>query len=922
MTLAMAILAGAIVGSGDSTAVPSFSRDISPILARRCFVCHGPDVSTRRAKLRLDEREGATALRRSGTPAIEPGNLDGSELWLRITDPDPDIRMPPADEGHDALSEEEVGLIRRWIESGAPYGTHWSWEPIRAYPVPSDRIQSWPKSDIDHFILASLTERSLEPAPDADPASRLRRLHFDLVGLPPSPKRVQAFLADPSDEAWMAEVDRLLADPGFGETWGRHWLDLMRYAETYGHEFDYPIAEAWRYRDWVIAALNVDMPYDQFVREQIHGDLMDQVRGGEQPGLPPPIVATGWWWMSQDKHAPVDVRAEEADRIDNQVDVFGRAFLGTTLACARCHDHKFDSITQDHYYSMAGIIQSSRRVYAYLDPGGQLDQAADSLLDRLAEVLAVTPSESPEQEPLRVSDAIFSWDFGLLDDNWDAWSKDGWAFDDAHRPSGSVIATDGIGIRRVLSGQVCSATAATALQGNARSPDFKIDASHIYFRALGTGSRIRLHIDGYFLDEHNPLLFEGLILNLDDEETWRTYEMDVSRFGGERSYIELVDDGDGFLSVDWIVHSDGLDGSLKEEQVRGTLDDEDSPELARLAEVGASISEPERALAIAEGSPGDRHLLIRGDHRNESHLSPRSLMTAFPGGDESAVSGSGRVQLADQLLAPKNPLTSRVFVNRVWHHLVGRGLSPTTDDLGGMGLPPSHPELLDTLAHRFRDRWSLKGLVRKIVLSRAYSMTSRSDDRLVAERDPDGRFLSSAHCRPLSAEKIRDAMLAVSGTLDRERGGEPVPVHLSESMQGRGRPAESGPIDGENRRSIYLAVRRNFLLPMFLAFDFPVPATTVGVRSRSNLPAQGLILLNAPFVVGQAYRFGERGAKIAADGGSVEAALGEMVLLAWSRPASAEEMLVLVEALGQGRQEDWTDVAHAMLASKEFLYLR
>jgi len=900
----------------------SYSRDIKPILVARCYLCHGPDVSTRKARLRLDERGEATAVRR-GRAAIVPGSPEESELWIRASAEDPDERMPPIGEGHESLSDQELDLLYRWIEEGAVYEGHWSWQPLGDPPVPSVRDESWPRDDVDRFILHELENRALAPAKDADAAARLRRLHFDLTGLPPAPESVRAFLANPTEAAWNAEVDRLLADGGFGEQFGRHWLDLVRYAETHGHEFDYPIDHAWRYRDWVIAALNHDMPYDQFVREQLHGDLMPQSRTGSLIGVPAPVVATGWWSLSQGTHGPVDVRQDELDRIDNQIDVYSRTFLGSTMACARCHDHKFDAIGQDAYYAMAGVIRSSRRAYAYLDPTGQISARSAEIDALLEAVQSMVHAAAPHAAPRSMPEAALAWDFGTEDDGWDSqWSRDGWSFDAARIERGGLIASDGKATRRAETGMVHSARGAGSLQGTARSPDFRIAGTRVLVRARGAQARVRVIIDRYFLNERNALLFESMIQSIDAPEEWRTYAIDVSRYQGELAYVELVDDGPGFLAVDWIVH--GESGAeippLPAADATLAVDKRTSSVLSAIERAAKDIPVPERALAMTDGSGSDHPVLGRGDHRAPGKAAMRSRAALSPSPPPS-ISGSGRIETADQLLAPDHPLTARVAVNRIWLHIMGRGLSNTPDDLGGMGEVPVHSALLDHLARDFQRDWSVKRLVRRLVLSRTYALSTIADPEH-ERRDPGGELHGRAQVRRITAENLRDAMLAVAGSLDRTMGGPSVAAHLTDSMQGRGRPGRNGPLDGAGRRTIYLEVRRNFLSPFLLAFDAPAPATTVGRRASSNVPAQGLILFNDPFVVEMAARFGARAVGwVFGKEDEERRTLEEMIMTAYGRPARTDEVDLLSSALHDA-PGGLADIAQAILASKEFAYLR
>ncbi|MFG0260044.1 MAG: DUF1549 domain-containing protein, partial [Phycisphaerales bacterium JB041] len=334
--------AAAAVAAGSPQEDIEFGRHVRPILVRHCLACHGFDPSTREADVRLDTFEFATAPRSRGrAAAIIPGDPDASPLLHRITEHDPDRRMPPE---RQPLKAEEIETLRAWIAQGASYEPHWSLRSLGPTEPPPAVPGEWAANPIDRFIYADLRATGLEPAPLADRRTLLRRLAFDLTGLPPTPAQTEAFLSDTSDDALARLADGLLDSPHYGERWARHWLDLMRYAETYAHEFDYPIRHAFQYRDYVIRAFNADVPYDRLVTEHIAGDLLKQPRRNPEQSFNESVIGTGFWWLSQGTHAPVDVLHDEAERIDNQIDVLSKSFLATTVSCARCHDHKFDPV--------------------------------------------------------------------------------------------------------------------------------------------------------------------------------------------------------------------------------------------------------------------------------------------------------------------------------------------------------------------------------------------------------------------------------------------------------------------------------------------------------------------------------------------------------------------------------------------------
>jgi cytochrome c553 len=372
-----------------------FQTKVLPLLESRCFECHG-DQDDVEAELRLTSRKAMLTGGESGA-AIVPSDPDSSLIIQAMRYEG--FQMPPRSKMPDA----EIDIFVKWIKDGAPWpaemesktavavktqfpmderiASHWAWKKIQRPDVPTTKNSSWPISDVDRFLLVALENAGISPAGDADRRVLLRRLYFDLLGLPPTVEQQDRFFQDPAETSMAMEkvVDELLASPQFGERWARHWLDLMRYAETLGHEFDYPLPHAWRYRDYVIRAFNNDVPYDQFVREHIAGDLLTQPRRHPQAGFNESIIATGFWYLCEDKHAPVDVKAEEASRIDNQIDVFGKTFLGLTIACARCHDHKFDAITAEDYYALSGFLQSSRRRVEWIDSHGETDKLIAAL---------------------------------------------------------------------------------------------------------------------------------------------------------------------------------------------------------------------------------------------------------------------------------------------------------------------------------------------------------------------------------------------------------------------------------------------------------------------------------------------------------------------------------------------------------------
>ncbi len=848
----------------------------------------------------------------------------------------------------------------------------------------------------------------------------MRRVTFDLVGLPPSEREITAFLADSAPGAYERVVDRLLASPRYGERWARHWLDLVRYAETYGHEFDFDIPHAYRYRDYVIRAFNDDLPYDQFIVEQVAGDLLVQPRRHPIEGFNESIIGTGAFLFGEAKHAPVDVRQDEADRIDNQIDVFAKTFLALTVSCARCHDHKFDAIATKDYYALAGYLQSSRCQQAFIDPPQAHAAPLQSLAElrtrrhdalatclRAARTSALDPfagatdlAERRQQivetlnrqlfAEVSAADTIVDFSGG----DFAGWTATGEAFGDgplapldenfaANPNQPAQLAVNGAAHSGLLSGK---------LQGVLRSPTFEITKPKICYRVYGTGGSVRLIVDGLQLIR-DPI-YGGLQFAPGSTEP-RWHQQDVSKWIGHRAYIELVDADDGYLALERAIQSDGPPPAARANRLVAAMLAEaaaaPTPDVAgkcqslfsqvltawladpaarpadasdraaivncilqapwlpagdvetRRAELSArltpladqqlqlenQLTPPSLALAMADGTAENEHVFIRGSHKTLGEEVPRRFLEVLGGTKHAApAQGSGRLELARQLTSPDNPLVSRVIVNRLWHLHFGAGIVRSVDDFGVMGQPPTHPELLDYLARELvRSGWSLKHVHRVMVLSATYQMSSRSQPAADAA-DPLNNLWHRMPVRRLEAECIRDAILAVSGSLDGKMYGPGVMPYLTPYMTGRGRPTESGPLDGNGRRSIYLAVRRNFLSPMFQAFDYPTPFTTMGRRGTSNVPAQALAMMNNAFVVEQSARWATR--VLAEPAKTPDVRIRSMYLAALGREPDDAELqaalaFVAADKVSAGVEphpaQAWTDFAHVLLNLKEFIFI-
>ncbi len=1088
-----------------------FEKKIRPVLVEHCFSCHSAKAEKLKGNLLLDSRAG---LLKGGAlgPAVVPGQPEKSRLIRAIRYKDVALQMPKRGKLPDAV----IADLTTWVEQGAPWPgdtatttvkksfdleerkrDHWAWRPVRAGAPPAVKDGRWPLGPIDRFLLAKLEEKGLTPAADADPRTLLRRLHFDLIGLPPTPEEIAAFViaeaANPQ-AAVEAVVDELLARPQYGERWGRHWLDLVRYGESRGHEFDATAPNAYQYRDYVIRALNADVPYNQFVTEHLAGDLLAKPRLDPKAGFNESILGTGFWFLGEEVHSPVDIRQDQADRYDNRIDVLSKTFLGLTVACARCHDHKFDAISTKDYYALSGFLQSSSyrlvrfdsleqnkhvaadlvalrerarpivqkalaeslrptvtRLKEYLEAAreashGKLEEvAAKRKLDaailgrwvaalQLAEkdssdpfhLWAQTTADPKASEPNRVVDLVRSYlAAGQTRDSYATVALDGakividyvrskpdeWLPDDASfgpapvRPGDVRLNEDGSArLTETAAAEFDSIWSSQKLAAGAelnvgrlssplrpgrtiRTPTFTLESGKVFYLVRGSG-QVYFAVAGHVLIE-GPL-HGRLVTSIKAGNGFQWIGYDLTPYKGQRLHLEFTAESGDFAvsrviqgdhapqpgASDHILHRvltgvDSLDAlaaayqrllldvieALATDKVFGSddpgerarltnfllarpglftsdgkvpkaLSDAIAPFVAEKARIAARIRQESRlALAIQEGSAVDENVFIRGSHKTPGEVVPRRFLEALAGPERLPVtSGSGRLELARQLTDPAtNPLVTRVIVNRLWHHLFGRGLVASVDNFGVLGEAPTHPELLDHLAGQFvKDGWSLKKTIRTLVLSRAYRMSSHADDK-ADTADPNNLWLHRARVRRLEGEAIRDSLLAVSGRLDRTMFGPSVPVYLTAFQDGRGRPA-SGPLDGAGRRSIYLSVRRNFLSPLLLAFDTPIPFSTVGRRSVSNVPAQALILLNDPFVHQQAEVWARR---VLATPGTAKERITGMYLSAFGRPPSAAELSACLAFLereaGAAKTDEirvWSDMAHTLANVKEFIYVQ
>ncbi len=719
-TLLLAVAGSLRAAEPDPKAVEFFESKIRPVFVKQCYACHSAEaVGKKKLKggLRLDSHEGLLKGGDTG-PAIVPGDPKKS-LLIRALTGDGVEKMPP----DKPLTAAVVADFEKWVKDGAAdprtaaqstspgidltaAKQHWAFQPIR---VPANR-------SLDDFIRAKLSDKGMSLASPTDKRTLIRRAAFDLTGLPPTPEEIDAFVKDASPEAYAKLIDRLLASPHHGEKWGRHWLDVVRYADTAGETADFPVPAAWRYRNYVIESFNADKPFDRFLQEQIAGDILARTAPREQrENL---LTATGYLAIS--RRFGFDVRADHFLTLEDTIDILGKSVLGLTIGCARCHDHKYDPIPTTDYYALYGIFESTK----YALPGCEKDKRQHDL------VPVATPGE---------------------------------------------------------------------------------------LAAIG-----------------------------------------------------------------------GLAGR-------------------------------DSVYAVSEGSPHDAQLHRRGDPENRGDPVPRRWLTILGSQPLPKDAGSGRLALANWLTEPSNPLTARVFVNRVWQYHFGRGLVETPNDFGTRGAKPSHPELLDSLADGFiKNGWSVKWLHRQIVLSAAYQQKSDGP----ADRDPENAWLSHFARRRLTAEEIRDSILAVSGDLDRTPGtGHSFPP---EASWGYTQHAPFLAVYEHDKRSVYLMTQRIKRHPFLGLFDGADTNRSTDKREATNVPAQGLYFLNDPFVHAKSAKLAERLLKLPEG-----ERLPRLFLLSFGRMPTSDEQRIATKFVGEyGSAMDkdrertaWAAWVRVMFASNEFLYV-
>jgi mono/diheme cytochrome c family protein len=817
-----------------------FENKIRPILADNCYKCHSPAKGKPKAGLELDWKGGWQKGGDSG-PAIVPGDPEKSLLVKAVRYTDPDLQMPPKG---DKLSPPQIADLVTWIKMGAPDPretrpnatgeapagqgkNHWAFQSVRRSPVPQVKDPSWVKNDVDRFILAKLEANGLRPNSPADKNTLIRRVYYDLIGLPPTPEEVSAFVSDASSDAFEKVVDKLLESPRYGERWGRHWLDVARYSDSKGQVnrrkegSTYPYA--WTYRDYVIRAFNEDKPYDRFILEQLAADKLNL--GTNRMAL----AALGFLTLGD------HFNENPHEMINDRIDVTSKAFLGLTVACARCHDHKFDPIPQADYYSLHGIFASSVEPALEpeicdpkLNPHYQDYVAKRTELD--ARLLNVrTQSMTQVFGDYRRLAGVYLFASQMPAKDWPAYL--------AKMGAETNVLKNWQQMTKAPGRQAASIFALWNALSRIPEARFAIQAPRVMANFDKTPRGQQMNLNPYVLQafkQHPPrtlaeaaVIYGSLFSNPDP-----SWQATLSALLTDAMIRFLPNNKRGQFFV------------MREQS-----------DLLEMVHPGA----PARATALLDSpTPKDSPIFIRGEAENHGDMVPRRFLEVLSGPSRPAFkNGSGRLELAQAIASKSNPLTARVLVNRVWLHHFGEGIVTTPDDLGNQSAPPSHPELVDYLASRFMDEgWSIKKLHKLILLSSTYQQSSQNNVAC-AEKDPFNRLLWRANVRRLEFEPLRDSILYLGGQLDLTVGGHP--VDLSQGTHKSQRRAGAAMLNklpefrlaAATRRSVYGYIDRSDLLEELNTFDVANPGAPMGKRYETTVPQQALFLMNSPLVIEQ-----------------------------------------------------------------------
>ena len=815
------VILAVTVWSSQGSGEISYNRDIRPIVNTKCISCHGGVKQSGGFSLLFEEE--AKAFTESGKLAIIPGDSKNSEMIKRLTHSDTSLRMPL---DREPLTEEEIQLIAEWIDQGAKWEEHWAYIPPDTSIVPPETVFSaLAENGIDHFVFKKLEEMDLEPSPKAEKELLLRRLHLDLTGLPPSTEDYVAFTSDKDPDAYEKIVDRLLQSPEFGERWASMWLDLARYADSKGYEKDLH-RDIWKYRDWVINAFNQDMPFDQFTIEQLAGDLLPNPTESQ-------LIATAFHrnTMANDEGGTDDEEFRVAAVLERVGTTF-EVWQGTTMACVQCHSHTYDPITHEEFYQTMAIFNNT----------------ADK--DLYNEQPKVMTYEGKDQEKVK---ELLDWLQPNLEDHFISTESRL-----LHERKEYLL--NSIGYRKIGAEEFQDKSSFIELVAHDQKSIWQVqDSSWIMFEDVDLtaieaisfsyaslyGAILEIRLDdpmGQKIGEVK-LGVTGQSFPGNKPESWSVAKVPISPVNGIRDvYYYFRKDkrfAQDLLRLDWIFYheKDPAYKRIEKDLVQKILE---------LEEI-----EPRQTPILKELPPEKSrktYVFSRGDWRNpEKEVAP-GIPASFGQIPDDKVD---RLSFAKWLVGKENPLTARVFVNRLWEQIFGYGIVETMEDFGSQGIKPTHPELLDWLAVRFRDKhqWHIKAFLKEIVMSATYQQSSSVNEEIL-EKDPYNKFLSRGSRTRLSAEMIRDQALAISGVINDEMFGPSVMPYQPESITSfNGRFWEESKGDDRYRRALYTYWKRTNSYPSMVAFDSPSREICSSKRIRTNTPLQALTLLNDPAFV-------------------------------------------------------------------------
>lgn len=914
--LACVFPACGLLAAPSAEEVDFFEKRIRPVLAEHCYECHSEGKKVK-GGLIMDHREAMLIGGDSG-PSLVPGDPDKSKIIEAIRYKNRDLQMPPKNQ----LTAAQISDLEKWVAMGAPdprdaksaaaapkQGINfdegrkfWSFTPVANPAMPAVKNTAWVQTPVDAFILDSLEKAGLSPAPPADKRTLIRRATFDLTGLPPTPKEVADFLADESPEAFNRVIERLLASPQYGERWGRHWLDVARYADSNGLDENVTMGHAWRYRDYVVRAFNEDKPYDQFLIEQLAGDLLPTQDTVSRKDA---LTATAFLSLGAKVLAEPDVRKLEMDIIDDQLDTLGKAFMGMTIGCARCHDHKFDPFSQEDYYAMAAIFRSTKSLsdertgaikYWYehsLATPADLEAKKKHEAEVKAQRAKITKYNSETRAALKADLQRRAADYLAasveLPDEPD------------FKEVEAVATKHGLRARYLL----------TCRQFLARATEKEFfDKWHALAKA-GDVEGVRKHYGKLFTDA-----MEGLATaKKKDPKAVKPTEPELV------AAHDALNDAGGFLVMpDKDAHAFDQSMLAEVEQMQ-----------TELMAMEDKTPDPPALMGVTDGAiTRTLPIHIRGSYLTLGKEIERGFPTVMRVSFTKPVfpaKQSGRLELARWMASTEHPLTARVAVNRIWRWHFGRGIVGTTDNFGILGDKPSHPALLDWLARNFMENgWSVKDMHRLLMKSSVYQMASQhpsagqaSSSPDPAMVDPENKLLWRANLQRLEAEQIRDALLSASGSLNLDIGGKTVPLRNREFVFNH--TSKDATTYESPRRALYLPIIRNNLYDLLEQFDFPDPTMPTGSRNATVVAPQALIMLNSPLATTSAAKLAEKlMTQEQEDAARVQRAYETL----YARPATPHEeqrALAFVKSRSANR-DAWSLLCHTLMAANEFMYLR